>query len=396
MDRPPKVLQVTAADVTVKVLLLPLVNRLWHEGYEVHIACSDGRHARRLIMDGYRVHAVPIDRRIAPWSNLRSLLLLYRLMRKEKYDIVHVHTPVAAVVGRIAAWLARVPAIVYTAHGFYFHDRMPEYKRKPIIWLERVLGHITGMLFTQSKEDADTAVRERIYSRERVLWIGNGVDVARFRALNGNSRSTWGLHEADRVVGFAGRLVREKGIVELIQAVHSASKVVPNLKLLLVGDTLESDRDRGTKGLLQRLISRNGLGLRVIFTGFVEDMAGCLSAMDVLVLPSYRDGMPRTIIEAMACGKAVVASDIRGCREEVVHRVTGLLVPPKDSTALARVSQKAFRTLLTRTGEAGHSLHPLSHERVHTSFFSSSALVPRDKEDSVPPPGVRHAVPSSY
>jgi glycosyltransferase involved in cell wall biosynthesis len=355
MRRQIKVLQVAAADVTVRVLLLPLVKRLQNEGYEVSMACSDGSHARSLASEGYRIHTVQIDRRIAPWSNLRSLVNLYRLMRRERFDIVHVHTPIAAVLGRIAAKLARVPAIVYTAHGFYFHDRMSQYKRKPLIWLERILGQATDRLFTQSKEDAHTAVWEKICDRRKVVWIGNGVDVANFQIATGNTKSDLGLAEDDLVVGFMGRMVREKGILDLLDAVGSASKALPNLRLLLVGDTLDSDRDQETKKLMQQTMDRNDLAERVVFTGFIEDIGKVFSAIDVFALPSYREGMPRTIIEAMASGKPVLATNIRGCREEVVHGVTGFLVPPKDPPTLADAIVKVLSDpgLATSMGQEG-------------------------------------------
>lgn len=350
-----KVLQVTAIDLTVKALLLPLIDRLREEGYEVHVTCSEGQHARRLIAAGYKIHTIPIARRISPLNNLRSLVLLYRLIRREKYDIVHVHTPVAAVVGRVAAWLARVPIVIYTAHGFYFHDRMPVYKRRPLVWLEKLLARITHVIFTQSNEDADTAVREGIGSKNKVVWIGNGVDVAKFQNENVPTRAKFGLSENDHVVGFVGRMVREKGIVELLKAVESVSRAIPTVKLMVVGDTLESDRDRKAKELVRLLIYRDGLASRTVFTGFVEDIPGVMAAMDVLALPSYREGMPRVIIEAMASAKPIVATNIRGCREEVVHGVTGFLVPPQNSAALAKALLNVLsdRVLATQMGLNG-------------------------------------------
>jgi len=116
---------------------------------------------------------------------------------------------------------------------------------------------------------------------------------------------------------------------------ESVVRAVPEARLLVVGDTLDSDRDQKAKQTLRRLIYSNGLASRVIFTGFVDDVPRLMAAFDLFVLPSHREGMPRTVIEAMAAGKPVVATNIRGCREEVVHGGTGLLVPAKDPQALA-------------------------------------------------------------
>ncbi len=356
MSRRPKVLQVTAADITVKALLLPLIERLQQEGLEVHAACSDGPQAKALKERGLVVHTLPIHRSVAPLRNLKAVVALYRLIRRQKYDVVHVHTPVASFVGRLAARAAGTPVIVYTAHGFYFHDRMRESVRRPIIWLERLWGRLmTDMVFTQSAEDARTAVQERICPKEKVLWIGNGVDTGRFGVSQATSRGALGLSDTDVVVGFVGRVVREKGILELIEATAIASKQVPGLKLLIVGDTLQSDRDKTTGRMVRMLIDSNDLSGRVVFTGFVDDVRPAFSAMDILALPSYREGMPRTIIEAMAAGKPVVATDIRGCREEVLTGVTGYLVPPGDSDALAKAIVKlaSDRARAAGMGEEG-------------------------------------------
>lgn len=331
-----KVLQVTAADVTVKKLLLPLIGRLLTDGYQVHIACSDGPYVAELRAQGHAVHTIPIERCISPLSNLKSLWQLYHLMKREQFDVVHVHTPVAAVLGRVAAWAAQVPVIIYTAHGFYFHDDMPKWVRRLIIWVEKLLGYITDVIFTQSQEDAATAVREAICPRDKVLWIGNGVDTTHFAARNSpGAKESLGLSARDAVVGFVGRVVGEKGILELVEAMQVVVKALPGARLLIVGDTLDSDRDRKTKEAVIRLVNQDGLASRVLFTGFKEDIPGVMAGIDLFVLPSYREGMPRTIIEAMASSKPVIATNIRGCREEVVPGLTGLLVPPRDATALA-------------------------------------------------------------
>jgi lipopolysaccharide/colanic/teichoic acid biosynthesis glycosyltransferase/glycosyltransferase involved in cell wall biosynthesis len=355
MKRPYKVLQVSATDVTVKKLLMPLIDRLTAEGYRVHIACSEGDYVAGLRAQGYMVHNIEIQRRLSPVSNFKSILNLYRLMKRERFDIVHVHTPVAAALGRVAARLAGVPVVIYTAHGFYFHNNMTRWARRLVIWAEKLLCLITHLVFTQSQEDALNAVREGICDEDKVEYIGNGVDIARFTAASNGVRACLGLTPQDRVVGFVGRLVREKGILELVEAMRPVVRAFPEARLLIVGDRLDSDRDKKTKQVLDRLLAEDDLARRAVFTGFIDDVPGAMSAMDVFVLPSYREGMPRSIIEAMASGKPVIATDIRGSREEVVPGQTGLLVPVKDPGALAA----AITSLLSdpesarRMGEAG-------------------------------------------
>ena len=337
MNRAPKILQIAAVDVTFKAFLLPLIDRLSAEGYQVHIACSPGQYTSQLRDHGSAVHEIKIERRIRPLSNLKALWHLFRLMKKERFEIVHVHTPVAAVLGRLAAWFAGVPVVIYTLHGFYFHENSPEWIKFPVIVVERLLSRVTHLVFTVSNEDAGTAVSHSIYPQDKVLCISSGVDTTRFNSecCSNGFRASVGLSSQDKVVGFVGRLVGEKGIVELVEAVQQVTKEIPDTRLLLVGDTLESDRDSKTKQVITHMLCQEGLENHVVFTGFVEDVTQALTAMDVFVLPSYREGMPVTVIEAMASGKPVIATNIRGCREEVVPGVTGLLVPVKDSKALA-------------------------------------------------------------
>ncbi len=175
-----KVLQVTAVDVTVKKLLLPIIDRLQTEGYQVHVACSDGQYVPELKAQGYNVHIIPIARSISLVSNLRSLWKLYRLIKRERFDVVHVHTVIASVVGRLAAWAAGVPVVIYTAHGFYFHENMSWWARRITILAEKIMGSVTDLVFTQSGEDAATAVKERICPREKIVCISNGIDIGRF------------------------------------------------------------------------------------------------------------------------------------------------------------------------------------------------------------------------
>jgi glycosyltransferase involved in cell wall biosynthesis len=356
--RPVKVLQVAASDLTIAKMLLPLIDRLQADGYEVAAACGNGAFVRQLTERGYTVYPLPLTRTIHPWHLIRGVWAMYRFLRRHRFDVVHVHTPVAAAVGRVAAKLAGVPLVVYTAHGFYFHERTRPRLRKAMVAIERALGRGTDLLFTQSGEDAQTALEEGIGAPGRVVWIGNGVDVNRFhpRRDTDEAKRSFGLSREDAVVGFVGRLVREKGILDLLQAMNTVAAAVPNLVLLIAGDVnTAKDRDQKTYAEIRRRLEENTLPFRVVFTGFIDDIERMMAASDVFVLPSYREGMPRSVIEAMASGKPVVATRIRGCREEVVEGETGLLFPPGDVPALAAALTHilADPDLAQRMGQAG-------------------------------------------
>lgn len=370
-----KVLQVTAVDITVKYLLLPLIDRLRKEGYNVQVATSPGGYVEQLRKDGYVVNSVDIGRKIRPVANLKAIFALCRLIRREKFDIVHVHSPLAAMLGRLAAKMAGSGTVIYTAHGFYFHENMSKWKRRCIVWIEKILGRTcTDILLLQSAEDRETAISEGISLAQNAVWISNGVDINKFTPEEPDAklRESFGIKKEDKVVGFAGRVVREKGIEELINAIGIVKERIPAVKLLIVGDTLQSDRDTSAKDNIKRIITKNNLDKNVIFAGIRDDMPQLYALLNVFVLPSYREGMPRSILEAMACGKPVVATDIRGSREEVEHNVTGKIVPPREAKPLA----DAIRGILMDK-EAALKMGRAGRKRVEEEFNEEMVL---DKE----------------
>lgn len=328
-------------DFTLHNLLLPLVDKLEDEGFAVTCICSSGPYSQLLIDKGYSIVNINIERRISLSSNFSSAITLYRFFKSNKFDVVHVHTPVASIIGRIAAKLAGVRLIVYTAHGFYFHDNMPVWKRKIYELIEKVTARFfTDLIFTQSAEDYSLAMKNNFLPADRIFCIGNGVDLKRFkpeqlRINKDDYKSSLGIDSKDQIITFIGRIVEEKGILELIEAFQVVKGKVPGTKLLVIGDNLAGERDTITKGNVVNLISHYKIEKDIIFTGYRYDIPELLFISDVFVLPSHREGMPRSIIEAMAMGKPVVATNIRGCREEVIHGETGYLVPVMEVNILA-------------------------------------------------------------
>lgn len=337
----PRVLQVCAVDFTARHFLLPLMRaqRTW--GFEVEFACSPGPDVPALQAEGFSYHPVGIPRRADPTAFYSAWRSLLALLRSEHFDVVHLHTPVAALLGRPAARRARVPIVLYTAHGFYFHEGMPGVERAVHVALERRAQRHADYLLTQSREDAEAALRHRIATPGRVLAIGNGVDLGAFHAASDRGeirravRAEFDFEPAAPLVVMMGRLVREKGYPELLEAWRHVLAQCPRARLLCIGPQLATDRG-GFAAEAARLLARPPLLGAVALAGFRADVARLLQAADLFVLPSRREGMPRSILEAMACGLPVVATDIRGAREEVVPGETGRLVPPGDPQALGR------------------------------------------------------------
>ena len=339
-----KACQLCAIDFTLKKFIIPLVDGMVAEGWDVYSICSDGDYVPELRNQGYNIITVEISRSINPIKHIVTTAKLYKLFRKEKFDVIHVHTPVASLVGRLAAWLAGIPLIIYTAHGFYFHDEMPKLKMWIFIFLEKIAGKITSFLFTQSSEDCETAIKTGIMKAEKVLAIGNGVDVERFNPEKYGEqvelRRSLGIPDDGFVVGIISRLVEEKGIVEFLEAAEYLNLDNSNLYFLLIGDRLASDHAESVTDIIES--TKKKLRTNLILTGLRTDIPELLSIMNVYCLPSWREGMPRTIIEAMMMQKPVIATDIRGSREEVEQNVTGLLVPVKNSRKLAAAVSRIY------------------------------------------------------
>lgn len=352
-----KICQLCNLDFTLYHFLLPLMHGMSDAGHEVVGVCPDGDFAGKVRGQGFRVETFPIERSFNIFRHAGSIRQLVALFRREKFDIVHVHNPVAALVGRAAARLAGVPCIVYTAHGFYFHEHMPRLKRYAFIALEWLAGRVTHVLFTQSQEDAETARALKLISGGPIEAIGNGVNTIRFHASGTQAdrkRVRNGIGTPGNAVAIMtlGRLVAEKGFPELIEAMRDV-----DADLWVVGERLESDHAFSIEYAMTLARGDISLKERVHFLGYRKDIPELLRAADIFVSASHREGMPRSIIEAMMCGLPVVATNIRGSREEVVDGETGFLVAVKQPLELSRVltalvDKPAMRKKL---GAAGHA-----------------------------------------
>jgi len=353
-NRKIRVLEVAAIDLTIKNLLLPLIQSLLANGYEVDISCTKGKESAILEKEGYNFKYVRIDRRFNLFSNLKSIFRLYRVMKQGGYDIVHVHTPSAAVLARIAAKLARIPIVIYTAHGFYFHENMPKLEYMFFAHLEKILGrYFTDYIFVQSKEDYEIAKKLRIIDAGKLIWINNGVDLERFNPSKVKIdialfKQMLGIPSNGIVITYIGRIVKEKGVLDLLEAFSRIARHYNDVYLLLVGDVLSSERDRETEQMIKDFLNLEKISDKIIMTGYREDISEILRITDIFVLPSYREGLPRSIIEAMAMGVPVIATNIRGCREEVIDGETGILVPPGDVEALTSAILKLYKDLELR------------------------------------------------
>lgn len=264
--------------------------------------------------------------RVRAVHDLRSLVHLWRLFRKERPDIVHTHSSKAGVLGRLAARASGVPVTVHTVHGWSFNIGTSAVMRPAVMMLERMLARLTTALVVVGDADRRVGLRERIGSPAQYLLIRSGVDLARFRAdpgARGEGRRILGVGPSQRVVGTVGRLSRQKSPDVFLAVAQQVGAVLPDVKFVMVGDG-------PLRELIEQRIRDLDLGSVVTITGDRRDVEMVLPAFDVFLLTSSWEGMPRAVIEAMAVGTPVVAADVGSVSEIVLHERTGLLVAPGD------------------------------------------------------------------
>ena len=306
-------------------------------GYEVHVVSSGGAPLDELARKtGATVHEVPLVRRISPVRDLAALLALVRLWRRLRPAIVHAHTPKAGLLTMLSGRAAGVQALIYHVHGLPYLAARGGW-RLILRTAERIACRASHRVLSVSPSIAEVLVADRLCPPAKVAVPGHGsiagIDSVRFAPEKGGAsrraiRSELGLPADAQVVGFVGRIVRDKGIAELNLAWQSLASAFPDAHLMLVGAVEESEAT--CRKLWPDLLS----GTRVRFVPPREDVERYYRAMDLLVLPSHREGLGLAALEAGATELPVVATNIPGCCDAVVDGVTGTLIRPRDPDAL--------------------------------------------------------------
>lgn len=277
-------------------------------------------------------HVVPMARGVDIFRDVFSFWRMLYLIGKLKPHIVEFSTPKAGLLGNIAAWIRRVPIRVYFLRGLRL-ETASGVMRIVLLWSERVAAACAHVVVANSKSLTERAHELGIsnVSKTTMLGVGssNGVDISRFSPGNSRVREQFAIPENVHVIGFVGRLTADKGIPELLEAFARILRTQPECYLLLVGYF-----DAATDALGRRVRERIEGHPRIVCTGLVADAAPYYKAMDVMVLPSWREGFPNVILEAAASGVPVVATTCTGSRDAVLSEVTGLLVPPGYASAI--------------------------------------------------------------
>jgi glycosyltransferase involved in cell wall biosynthesis len=387
-----RVLYIVTSSFSLR-LLPGQLDYLQRAGFDVTIACSPGEELSKAKRDGVQTITVPMAREISPWVDLLSLWRLARTIWRICPTITNVSTPKAGLLGGIAAWACGTPCRYYTLLGLRC-ETTTGLKRMLLLWTERIACACAHRVICVSESLRQKAIDLGIVNADRTLVLGsgsgNGVEVERF-APNAETlrraaelRGYLGIPADAPVVGFVGRLTRDKGIGELVEAHLRLRKRFPAVRLLLVGDVEQGDP------LPPETRCTMKTNPQIIQTGFVEEPAPYFHIMNVLAFPTHREGFGNAPLEAHAAGKPVVAARATGVLDGVIDGVTGILVPVGDVTALAGALELVLNdpSLAVALGAAGRErvLRDFRQERVWNAIVREYLQHLQVKGLSVPSP----------
>jgi glycosyltransferase involved in cell wall biosynthesis len=313
-------LQIGGAEVQV----LHLLKNLDKSRFSVSLCCFSrgdvgmeeeaGRHAESVFILGFRWRTLPV-----------SFVRLVKYLRAHEFDVLHAHLALADMIGRMAGMIARVPVLMTTEHGKHL------WKSRPYLMLERMIGSVTDMRICVSRDIMAIRERREGTGTAKLAYVPNAVDPSVFRTAGrgrGSVMAEFGWEAEDAFIISVGRLVSAKNYPLLVEAIGLLRSRVPNVRCLLVG---EGDCRREITERIDSL----GISDNVKIAGSRRDIPDLLTAADVFVLSSIREGLPVSLLEAMAAGKAVAGTNVGGIPDAVEDDVSGILVPPGDASALA-------------------------------------------------------------
>lgn len=318
-----RIAHLTTVDMSLALLLSTELAADIEAGHEVFGMSAPGPYVAAV--ESLGVRHVPIPALTRSWDLRRDATVvpqLWRAIREVRPDVLHTHNPKTGVFGRVLGRAARVPVVVNTCHGLWTGAGDGAVRRWAVLAIEGAAAQLSHAELFQNAEDLHALRWARLGAKATV--VGNGIDLDRFRFdPDGRARvrADWGIGPDQVVVGGVGRVVAEKGIWELSEAARAIAGLAT---VVWVGPTDDAKADRITGPVP---------GVRLV--GSRDDMPAVYSAFDVFVLPSHREGFSRSAMEAAACGRAMVLTDIRGCREVGTHDEHLLLVPRSDPVALA-------------------------------------------------------------
>ena len=329
-----KLIRITTVPISFKYLLKGQMNFMSKNGFNVTMISSDGQELNDVIENEKCGHIIiPLTRKITILKDLKATYNLYKLIRKEKPDIVHTHTPKAGIIGMLSSYFARVPIRLHTVAGLPLMEATG-FKRIILNFVEKLTYKCSARVYPNSYGLKKIILEHRFTSENKLKVIGNGssngIDTSYFDpelfSIEENAvlKTNLGIKKTDFVFIFVGRIVSDKGINELVEAFDKISLVEENIKLLLVGP-FEDELDPLQKKT-KLLINNND---KIILVGYQNDVRPYFSISNCLVFPSYREGFPNVVMQAGAMKLPSIVSDINGCNEIIENNINGLVIKLK-------------------------------------------------------------------
>ncbi|EOU1715345.1 glycosyltransferase family 4 protein [Clostridium perfringens] len=336
-----KVLYITTVSRTINAFLVPHIEMLLENGYKVDCAtCVDKKVNQVLINKGVKIFNIPFSRSPLSFGNIKAFKELIKLQKENKYGIVHVHTPVASIYGRLLK--IRFPKLktIYTAHGYHFLKGGPKIGWIIYYPIEKMMAKLTDVTININKEDYEIT-KTKLNSKKCYLINGVGLDLNQYKPLSKEKqefkRKELGLEKYDFVVIMIAELNENKNQIQLIKAMELLKDKYPNIKAISIGEGHKFEE-------LQQEINNRGLKNNFKLLGFRTDVNELINISDIGILLSYREGLPRNIMELMANGKRIVATNIRGNRDIVCNDFIGALIEVNDYEATAKAIEKFYLT----------------------------------------------------
>lgn len=343
-----KIIRITTIPGSLQVLLKGQLNYV-SEHYEVIGVSSKGKNNKLKELseiEGIQVIPVEMTRKITPIKDLKAVWNLYKVFKKEKPFIVHSHTPKAGTLGMLAAFLAGVPNRLHTIAGLPLVEAKGA-KRTLLNTVEKITYSCATKIYPNSYGLTDIILDHKFTTKQKLKVLAkgssNGIDINHFSPdfFNDTEKSKLkkelGILESDFVFVFVGRLVKDKGINELIQAFQDLSENFNDIKLLLVGD-YEEELDP----LLPETLKIIKTNKNIISTGWADDVRPYFSISNALTFPSYREGFPNVVMQSGAMEIVSIVTDINGCNEIIEDNVSGYIIPVKDKNALKNAMESTL------------------------------------------------------
>lgn len=329
------------------------------KGYEEHIICSPSNEIARYAAEmGFKYEQFPIERKISLFSDLKAVWKTICYIRRNKIDVVTGHTPKGGLIAMVAAWITHRKVRIYFRHGLVY-ETSKGLKRSLLINIDRLASALATKVVCVSPSVMRKSIEDKLASPQKQIILGNGtcngINIDRFKPLKPSDelRQKLGIDSEDFVIGYVGRLVRDKGIIELIEAFDLLCKKYINVKILLVG--MLEIRDALPEDVIKTIYHNPN----IINTGYIDNrtIEQYYALMNVYVLPSYREGFPVSVLEASAMELPVITTRVTGCCDSILEGKTGLFIN-NNSNDLLKALDKLYknRQLCKFLGENGRKM----------------------------------------